>query len=94
MMCITWGDQTFEQWIGPFESGEVVTFNHTYNQSGSFTIITIAQDSLLGKSPQSKYDIKIIKNKAAVSPLILKIQEYFNDIFQNKFPIIRALLRL
>lgn len=91
---IYWGDQTFEQWIGPFKSGELVTFNHTYNQSGSFTITTIAKDSLLGKSPQSQYSIKIIKSKAAVNPLILRIREYFNYIFQNKFPLIRALFRL
>jgi len=91
---IYWGDQTFDYWAGPYESGEEVTFNHTYNKSGSYSIISIAKDVLLGESPQSVYNINILKNRATVNPLMIRIMEYLKDIFLNKFPIIKAFIGL
>ena len=91
---IYWGDQTFDYWTGPFASGEEVTFNHTYNISGSFSITSIAKDVLLGESPQSVYNINILKNRAVINPLIIRALEYLKDIFLNKFTIITAFISL
>ena len=91
---VYWGDQTFDYWTGPFFSGEEVTFSHTYNKSGSFTIASIAQDTLLGKSPQSQYNVNVLKNKGVANPLIHRILVYFKNIFSNKLLIISELLRL
>jgi len=70
---IYWGDQTFDYWTGPFESSVVVTFNHTYNKSGSFTITSKAQDVLLGVNQQIQFNINILKNRALANPLKLRV---------------------
>ncbi|RLF51168.1 MAG: hypothetical protein DRN24_05395 [Thermoplasmata archaeon] len=41
---IDWGDYTNTGWVGPYESGENVTFNHTWNAAGTYTIMVKAKD--------------------------------------------------
>jgi nitroreductase len=42
---IDWGDGTNSGWVGPFPSGAVVSFNHTWSQAGTYTIKVKAKDN-------------------------------------------------
>ncbi len=41
---IGWGDETFEEWIGPYDSSEEVTVSHTWSEKGTYTIKAKAKD--------------------------------------------------
>jgi hypothetical protein len=41
---VDWNDGTNSSWVGPFESGEEITINHTFYKSGSFNVISKAKD--------------------------------------------------
>jgi hypothetical protein len=41
---ISWGDGESEEWIGPFESGEEIIFNHSWSQIGEYIIRAKARD--------------------------------------------------
>lgn len=39
-----WGDEVSKQWIGPYQSGENITFTHTWNKKDDYTIRVKAID--------------------------------------------------
>jgi len=39
-----WGDGTFSDWLGPFESGEIATANHSWDEKGTYDIRVKAKD--------------------------------------------------
>jgi hypothetical protein len=39
-----WGDGTNSGWIGPFDSGELATANHSWSEDGSYKIMVKAKD--------------------------------------------------
>lgn len=41
---IDWGDDSYEEWIGPFSSGQEVSVNHTWEEQDIFTIRAKAKD--------------------------------------------------
>jgi len=42
---IEWGDNSIENWIGPYKSGETITASHTYAGEGTYTISARAKDT-------------------------------------------------
>jgi serine protease AprX len=42
---IDWGDGTSDDWFGPYNSGEVVTIEHTWANKGSFTLLAKAKNT-------------------------------------------------
>jgi len=42
---VDWGDQDYTGWIGPFESGEMVTCIHTWREMGRYTIRVKSKDT-------------------------------------------------
>jgi hypothetical protein len=42
---IDWGDGTYEDWFGPYNSGEVVTIEHTWVNKGNFILIAKAKNT-------------------------------------------------
>jgi CubicO group peptidase (beta-lactamase class C family) len=41
---IDWGDGNYTDWIGPYVSGETVTVNHSWNETGMYSIRAKAKD--------------------------------------------------
>ncbi|KAA0002424.1 MAG: PKD domain-containing protein [Thermoplasmata archaeon] len=39
-----WGDGNESEWIGPYESGEMVSVSHTWNREGNYTVRVRAMD--------------------------------------------------
>ena len=84
---ISWGDGDIEDYIGPYASGEEIEVTHTYNEGGSFSIITKAMDFAGEKGPQAQYKLTIIKNRAVENSFLFKIIEKL----VNQFPILERL---
>ncbi|UCF49605.1 MAG: hypothetical protein JSU91_07600 [Thermoplasmatales archaeon] len=80
---IVWDDGTYMNWDGPYSSGEEVTYNHTFTEGGSFTIIIKAKDSIEGKSHQGQYKLFVIKDRAVTRPVNLRLLNYFMNSFVN-----------
>lgn len=41
---IDWGDGTYMEWLGPYNSGETISFTHYWNETGNYEIKMKAKD--------------------------------------------------
>ena len=57
-----------ETWLGPYKSGEQVTFNHVWSKKGEYTITIKARDSHGFTSKETKFQVSISKNKIVDIP--------------------------
>ena len=90
-LYIEWGDDTIENYNGPYQSEEEVIFNHTYIQEGNYTIRAKAKDIYDIESDWSTLTVSMPKSKAVnfnTMPLFL----WFLQQHPNLFPILRQLL--
>lgn len=61
----SWGDGNISNWLGPYDSGEIVNASHVWSQKGTYYIKVKAKDQLGFESDWSESaTINIIKNKA------------------------------
>jgi hypothetical protein len=56
---IEWDDGDIMDWNGPHGSGEKITFRHSWDLSGDYTIIAKAKDILDAESGWSSFDVTI-----------------------------------
>ena len=78
---IKWGDGSVDDWIGPYESNEVVKLNHMWSDQGNYTIRARARDVHNVMGEWVILEIAMPKNKRSINPLIIdaleRIIEYF-----------------
>ena len=75
-----WGDNTFSEWIGPYNSGESCEINHTWNKRGDYEIRVKARDengleskwsdSLVITMPKNKFFNNFILRFLQNNPLL------------------------
>lgn len=87
---VSWGDDNFENWVGPYSSGEEATLSHSWGESGDYIIITRAKDEFGAESPQSIHKLSAGRSRFISNPILLR----FLEKFPNAFPLIRQLLAL
>lgn len=79
---IEWGDGSFEDWIGPYNSGEELHVNHTWDEKDSYTIRAKAKDIHGDESNWSELNIAMPVRKTLIDfPLL----ELFITLFQHVF---------
>jgi len=79
---VDWGDNTFEEWIGPYSSGEEVKISHSWNQKKIYTIKAMAKDTSEVVSDWGSFNVNMPRPKAFHSLL---------SVLLEKFPILRIL---
>jgi len=81
---VDWGDQSYTGWFGPFESGEIVTRNHSWYLARKYNIIVRAKDTeeLLG--PWGYFEVQMPRNKETSYSFFLQ--------FLERFPLLREVL--
>jgi hypothetical protein len=84
---IEWGDGTVEEWIGSYDSGEQVTFSHTWEEKNTFTIRAKVKDSEGEESNWSILEINIPKNKPH-----FKMFYWFLERLFHYFPMLEKIL--
>ena len=87
---IDWGDDQYEEWIGPYESGEAITHSHIWEERDTYTLRCRAKDTLGGVSEWGTMEVSMPVNQHPFYSLFLR----FLERFPNAFPILRQLLGL
>jgi hypothetical protein len=89
---IDWDDGLNTGWIGPYNSGEQIALNHSWNKKGEYLIKAWAKDIFESESGQGNFRIKILTNGKTLQ----KNQGYRNLLFQiiGHFPLLEKLLNL
>ena len=85
---IDWGDGLFEDWIGPYQSGESVEITHNWENKNNYNIRVKAKDTMGRESNWATLPVKI---PYAYNPT----HQFFDWLIQqfpNAFPILRQLL--
>ena len=85
---ISWGDGTYEEWIGPYKSGEVVTIGHTWAEKGTYEIKAKVKDTSDVESDWGTLEVIMPKTKMIDNSFIQLLLEKF----PNAFPVLRYLL--
>jgi rhodanese-related sulfurtransferase len=82
---ILWGDGCpAVEWIGPYESGEVVTLSHIFETNGIYNISAQAKDFYGNTSEWGELTVKIPRQKALNYNIL--------ELLLERFPLIRKLL--
>ena len=84
---VDWGDNTSEEWVGPFDSGESITLIHSWDEQGDYTIKARVKDAmdLMSDWGELAIQMPISKNVFAFSFL-----QFLGEIltwFSNAFPL-------
>lgn len=79
---VSWGDGDYLNWVGPYRSGETVTFSHFWSTSGNKAIIVTVKDQFEARSSKSIFQFLVIKNRAF--PYI-GLLNYFEKILERTF---------
>lgn len=86
---IDWGDGSYVDWFGPYESGEEVTVSHTWDEQGEYNIRAKTKDIFEAESEWGTLQVTMPVNQHSYSfPLLQRILE----LFPNAFPILRYLI--
>jgi hypothetical protein len=56
---IDWGDENTSGWLGPYDSGEQITVNHTWQTKATYTVKVKARDAVGAESDWAILSIKI-----------------------------------
>jgi len=88
---IDWGDDTFEEWIGPYVSGEDVVVEHTWEEEGNYIIKAKVKDVFDEESDWATLEVTMPLNQLVQTHYWL-IQ--FLQNHPNMFQILSAILGL
>jgi hypothetical protein len=84
-----WGDGTYSEWIGPVESWEQVSANHTWDAKGEYNVRVRAKDIHEDYSEWSDpLKVSMPRNRAINTPF-----QWFLQQHPNLFPILRLLFQ-
>ena len=68
---IDWDDNSYEEWIGPYTSGEKVFVTHSWSSADNYTIVTKSKDEHEAESEWSDpFTIIIVENEPPETPEI------------------------
>ena len=86
---VRWGDGTFEDWFGPYESGEEVTLSHAFPSRDTYTIRAKARDIYGLETDWGTLQVTMPRNRATStnSPFQSFLQQHL-----HLFPILQKLL--
>jgi rhodanese-related sulfurtransferase len=83
---VNWSDNTTNQLIGPYHSGEEATINHAWSEKGTYTVKVKARDRYGAESDYATLEIKMPKTSTTIfHPLLLKIFEKIHFFFFSFF---------
>ena len=80
---IEWGDGEYEDWFGPFASGEEVVISHTWDEQDTYTIRARAKDTDNLWGPWGELEVTMPVNQPVQYPLL--------ELFRERFPLLYQL---
>jgi len=86
----SWGDGSFSNWIGPYDSGEIASANHSWSAKGTYDIKVKAKDIDGLESPYSdSFSVSIPRNKVSINSFLLRLLQKLTEYF----PLLMNLLK-
>jgi hypothetical protein len=85
---IDWGDTTYEDWFGPFGSGEEIEKTHVFENEGTYIIYAKARDAFGSESDWGTLTVTIPRDKVLNRPILQFLQNH-----PNMFPLLQRLLQ-
>jgi hypothetical protein len=85
---VDWGDGEIKHWSIAYESDELASFSHTWNERGNFTIKARAKDIYGAVGSWSIYEMTIPRDKAVCNPILISLSRFINN-----FPILKLILQ-
>jgi hypothetical protein len=85
---VAWGDGHYIPYTELMPSGQEVTFSHSWNEGGEYTICVKAKDQYGAKSPQAFLNLKINNGKAVTNPILYQLLEKL----MAQFPLLELIL--
>lgn len=82
---VNWGDETTQDWIGPYESGEKVSIRHIWANKGNYEIKAKAKDEYGAESNWETFNVAIKRSRS---------MNYFFLRFLDHFLILKQILNL
>lgn len=73
-----WGDGDITDWLGPYESGEKICDNHSWEKTEDYTIKVKIKDEFGAESDWAELEINIPRNKILQNLLLLRLFNKFN----------------
>ena len=82
-----WGDETYSEWLGPYNSGEIASTTHAWVTKGNYSIRCLAKD---GNNAESVWSdpLPVTMPYSITNPL-----QYFLEWLLHRFPYAFPLLR-
>lgn len=80
-----WGDGKNTEWIGPYNSGEVVDQQHSWENEGDYVIKVKARDRCYAESDWASLEVSMPRNRVMNTPFIRFLQHYpiLHQLFQR-----------
>lgn len=84
---IDWGDESYEEWIGPYDSGVDATFTHIWDEQASYTIQAKSKDAYDIESDWGSIEVSMPKRRTLSIQLFIErlieqfpmLEYYFNS---------------
>jgi len=86
-LWIDWGDDTFEEWIGPYSSGEEVIVAHTWSEQGIYIVKAKAKDVFDAESDWGYLEVTMPFNQ--VTRRSTPSSQTFQSIIKTTLPMSR-----
>jgi len=85
-----WGDETYSEWLGPFNSGETSSATHSWQDTSNYQIRVKAKDINEQETDWSEtLNFKVEKSRAVNRPFLNFLENH-----PNLFPLLRQILGL
>jgi hypothetical protein len=79
---IEWGDGTFEDWLGPFESGEDIVISHSWSEKNQYTIRAKAKNIYEYESDWSTFHVNMAKNRVLRNTIFLNFFKNLPQLYK------------
>jgi len=89
---VDWGDDTYEEWVGPFASGEEIVITHEWSEKGIYQIRAKAKNTFGVESIWATLPVVMPVSQPSSQP-----SQPFQKVLQqfpNAFPILQQILGL
>ncbi len=88
-----WGDETFSDWLGPFNSSATAEASHTWSARGTYEIKVKVKDAYAESNWSNPLSAKMPRSRIITNTIFFKFLEKISDRFPHAFPIMRELLK-
>jgi hypothetical protein len=79
---VDWDDDSDSMWFGPYDSGDIVTALHTWEEKGTYSVKVKCMDLDFAESDWSEpLSVTMPKNIISINTIVQRLMERFSNLF-------------